>query len=101
MITMKPEKWKKMDFDDAYEVDKMLQSRGYRVLASYWHGQREVLISKVANPKGKETREFAGGSLHGFNLACTIAEKIVQEALQQKENVKAKESIDDHFGKGG
>lgn len=97
MILAKPMKWDKMDFTQANAVKAMQSGQGWKVLAAYWLNQREVIIRSVSDPKLQDKREFYGGALHGFNLACEMAEKVIQEALRQKEGHTGQEGIDAQF----
>ena len=88
--------WEKADFAKAHAVQLMAAGEGYKVLAAFWLTQREVLIVKATDDKC-QNRELATGELKGFNLAVSMAERIVTEALRQKEDKKNRKAVEDQF----
>lgn len=88
--------WEKADFQKANVVKIMAAGEGYKVLAAFWLAQREVLISKATDDKCLN-RELATGELKGFNLAVSMAERVVNEAIRQKEDKENRKKIEDQF----
>ena len=88
--------WEKADFVKANAVSIMSGSEGYKVLASFWLTQREALIAKVTDDKCLN-RELSTGELKGFNLAVSMAERIINEAMRQKEDKKNRKNVESQF----
>lgn len=88
--------WEKADFAKANAVKIMSEGDGYKVLAAFWLTQREVLIAKATDDKCLN-RELATGELKGFNLAVSMAERIVNEAIRQREDKKNRKEVESQF----
>ena len=88
--------WEKTDFEKANDVRIMSECKGYKVLAAFWLTQREVLIAKATDEKCVN-RDLSSGELKGFNLAVSMAERIINEALRQKEDKKNRKEVESQF----
>lgn len=89
-------KWIKTDFVKANAIMKLIESDGYKALASAWLAEREILIAKATDDKCLN-RDFSSGALKGFNQAIDTASKIIEEAIKQKGNSNARNEIDKQF----
>lgn len=74
-------KWDKQDFERAAQIQALIQMPGWSVLLAMLHIQREALIlSKVTTGEAALRKD---GKIEGYDLACNMAQKIIQESERQ------------------
>lgn len=74
------------DIEDAHEIEKMMQSKGWQVLKGYENYAREMMIRSgkegIKKRASRDLSDIRWAIINGFDEAIILAERIVQKSKE-------------------
>lgn len=80
------------DIEDAYEIEKMMQTKGWQILKGYESYAREMMINSgkegIKKRASRDLSDIRWAIMQGFDEAIILADRVVKRSKELIEKQK-------------
>jgi len=84
---------KKEFLRQAYEVEKIIHSPGWKILRNYWHHLRENILSEIESAKSDRKFQYYQGQLKALRQTIETVDQILADAETMKADLENQEDV--------